>query len=71
MRHFESYGQWVKPIGAGVSDSVESLGMTVLKFPLPLTAPQSSGRVCGDEAPVSSENSVLKQRTLTHNVFSL
>ena len=28
VRHFRSYGQWAKAIGAGVSHSVEGLGMT-------------------------------------------
>ena len=71
VRHFQSYGQWGKTIGAGVSYSVESLEMTVLKFSLPLKPALSPGEVCGDEAPVSSENSFLKQRTLTHSVLSL
>ena len=54
-----------------MSYSVEGLGITVLKFPLLLTPAQSPGVVCGDEAPVNSENSFLKQRTLTLSVFSL
>ena len=71
VRHFQSYGYWGKAIVATVSNSVEGLGVTMLKFPLLLTPAQSPGEVCGDEAPVSSENSFLKQRTLTHSVFSL
>ena len=41
VRHFQSYGQWVKVIGAGVSYLVEGLRMTVLKLP---SAIDSSGK---------------------------
>ena len=70
VRHFQSYGQWAKVIDTGVSYLVEGLGMAVLKRPSTIDSGTiSSGKVCGDEAPVSSENSFLKQRTLTHIVF--
>ena len=47
----------------------EGLGMTVLKLPSTIDSRTiSPGKDCGDEAPVSSENSFLKQRTLTHSV---
>ena len=61
VRHFQSYGQWVKAIGPGVSYSVEGLGMTVLK-PHSIIDSRTiiPGEVCGDEAHVSSENSFLK-----------
>ena len=50
----------------------EGLGMTVLKLPSTIDSRTiSPGKDCGDEAPVSSENSFLKQRTLTHSVLSL
>ena len=66
VRHFQSYGQWVKTIGTGVSCLVEGLGMTVLKLPSTIDSRTlSPGEVCGDEAPASSENSILKQCTLT------
>ena len=70
VRHFQSYGQWVKAIGPGVSYSVEGLGMTVLK-PHSIIDSRTiiPGEVCGDEAHVSSENSFLKQRTLTNIVL--
>ena len=70
VRHFQSYGQWVKAIGPGVSYSAEGLGMTVLK-PHSIIDSRTiiPGEVCGDEAHVSSENSFLKQRTLTHIVL--
>ena len=49
---------------------VEGLGMTVLKLPSTIDSRTiSHSEVCGDEAPVSSENSFLKQRTLTHIVL--
>ena len=49
---------------------VEGLGMTVLKLPSTIDSRTTSpSEVCGDEAPVSSENSFLKQRTLTHIVL--
>ena len=70
VRHFQSYGQWVKAIGPGVSYSAEGLGMTVLK-PHSIIDSRTiiPGEVCGDEAHVSSENSFLKQRTLTNIVL--
>ena len=49
---------------------VEGLGMTVLKLPTKTDSRTiSPGEVCGDEAHVSSENSFLKQRTLTNIVL--
>ena len=70
VQHFQSYGQWVKAIGTGVSYLDEGLGMTVLKLPSTIDSrPISPGEVCGDEAPVSFENSFLKQCTLTCNVL--
>ena len=70
VRHFQSYGQWVKAIGTGVSYLDEGLGMTVLKLPSTIDSRTiSPGKDCGDEAPVSSENSFLKQRTLTYIVL--
>ena len=49
-----------------VSYLVEGLGMTVLKLTSFIDSRTiSPGEVCGDEAPVSSENSFLKQCTLT------
>ena len=70
VRHFQSYGQWVKAIGPGVSYSVEGLGMTVLKLHSIIDSRTIiPGEVCGDEAHVSSENSFLKQRTLTNIVL--
>ena len=66
IQHFQSYGQWVKAIGTGVSYLDEGLGMTVLKLPSTIVSrPISPGEVFGDEAPVSFENSFLKQCTLT------
>ena len=66
VRHFQSYGQWVKAIGTGVSYLDEGLGMTVLKLPSTIDSRIiSPGEVCGDKAPLSSENSFLKQGTLT------
>ena len=66
VRHFQSYGQWVKAIGTGVSYLDEGLGMTVLKLPSTFDSrPISPGEVCGDETPVSFENSFLKQCPLT------
>ena len=70
VRHFQSYGQWVKAIGTGVSYLDDVLGITVLKLPSTIDSRTiSPGEVCGDEALVSSENSFLKQRTLTHIVL--
>ena len=70
VRHFQSYEQWVKAIGAGVSYLVEGLGMTVLKLPYTFDSRTiSQGEVCGDEASVSSKNSFLKQQTLTSIVL--
>ena len=44
--------------------------MTVVKLPFTIESRTiSPGEVCGDEALVSSENSFLKQRTLTHIVL--
>ena len=61
VRHFQSYGQWVKATGPGVSYLVEGLGMTVLKLHSIIDSRTISlGEVCGDEAPASSENSFLK-----------
>ena len=61
VRHFQSYGQWVKAIGPGVSYSVEGLGVKVLKLHSTIDSRTiSSGEVCGEKAPVSSENSFLK-----------
>ena len=49
---------------------VEGLGMAVLKLPSTIDSRTiSPWKVCGDEAPVSSENSFLKQHTLTHIVL--
>ena len=60
VRHFQSYGQWVKVIGTGVSYLVEGLGMTVLKLLSTIDSRTiSPSEVCGDEAPVSSENSCI------------
>ena len=65
VRHFQSYAQWVKDIGTRVSYLVEDMGMTVLKFPFINDSRKiSPAEVCVDEAPVSSENSFLKQCTL-------
>ena len=70
VRQFQSYGQWVKGIGTGVSYLVEVLGMTVLKLPSTIDFRTiSPGVVCGEEAPASSENSILKQCTLTYIVL--
>ena len=70
VRHFQSYGQWVKTIGTGVSYLDEGLGMTVLKLSSTIDSRTiSPGDVCWDEAPVSSENSFLKQCTLTYIVL--
>ena len=70
VRHFQSYGQWVKAISPGVSYSVEGLSITVLKLHSIIDSREiRPGEVCGDEAPVSSENSFLKQRTLTYIVL--
>ena len=70
VRHFQSYGQWVKAIGSGESYSVEGLGVTVLKLHSTIDSRTiSPGEVCGDKAPVSSENSCLKQHALTHIVL--
>ena len=56
-------------IGVGVSYLVEGMGMTVLKLVSTIDSRTiSPGEVCGDEASVSSENSFLKQHTLTHIV---
>ena len=66
VRHFRSYGQWVKDIDTRVSYLVEGLEMTVLKLSFITDSRRiSPGEVCGDEAPVSSESSFLKQCTLT------
>ena len=66
VRHFQSYGQWVKAIGTGMSCLDEGLGMTVLNLPSTIDSRTiSTGKFCGDESPVSSENSFLKQHTLT------
>ena len=49
---------------------VEDLGMTVLRLPSTIDSRTiSTGEVYGYEAPVSSENSFLKQHTLTHVVL--
>ena len=70
VRHFQSYGQWVKAIGTGVSYLDEGLGMTVLKLPSTIDSRTiSPGEVCGDEASASSENSFLKQHTLIRIVL--
>ena len=70
VRHFQSYRQWVKAIGVGVLYLVEGLGMTVLKLLSNIDSRTTSpGEVCENEAPVSSENSFLKQHTLTHIVL--
>ena len=72
VQHFQSYGQWVKAIGTAVSYLDKGLGMTVLKLPSTIDSrPISPGEVCGDEAPVSFENSFLKQCTLTCNVLHI
>ena len=48
----------------------EGLGVTVPNLPSTIDSRTiSPGEVCGDEAPVSSENSFLKQRTLTYIVL--
>ena len=70
VRHFQSYGQWVKAIGAGVSYLVEGLAMTVLKVSSTIDSRTiSPGEVCGDGTSVSSENPFLKQHTLTRIVL--
>ena len=70
VRHFQSYGQRVKAIGAGVSYLVEALGMTVLKLsPTIDSRTISPGEVCGDGASVISENLFLKQHILTRIVL--
>ena len=44
--------------------------MTVLNLPSTIDSRTiSPGEVCGDKAPVSSENSFLKQHTLIHIVL--
>ena len=49
---------------------VEGLGMTVPNLPSTIDSRTiSPGEVCEDEAPVSSEKSFLKQRTLTYIVL--
>ena len=70
VRHFQSYGQWVKAWGAGLSYLVQGLGMTVLKLPSTIDSRTiSTGENCGDEASISSANSFLEQHTLTHIVL--
>ena len=71
VRHFQSYGQWVKVIGVGVAYSVKHLEITIFKFPSTIEYDQSVSEVCGDVPLRYSENVILKQSTLTHIVFSL
>ena len=71
VRHFQSYGQWLKAIGPGVSYSFEGLGVTVLIRHSTIDSRTiNPDEVRGDEAPLSSENSILKYRAyLTHIVL--